>query len=209
MRKEVSTRAKEVKKMDYETLKKACEEYERQEGRASFYDVALEIVDDHPLQASIILLAVWNMNRFRFMASDSENLVDLKKAIKECKPLFERVKGKDFKGVNFGEIKGIIELIYSKLSSVYGVEYTGASKVMHLLNRDLFVMWDTDTRKEYGFYVADGTDYFNFLRLMQEKVKDIEWDVPNKTLAKAIDEYNQVTITIPKMQKRGKRKNAR
>jgi hypothetical protein len=31
--------------------------------------------------------------------------------------------------------------------------------------------------------------------------------MPNKTLAKAIDEYNQVNITIPEMQKRGKRKS--
>lgn len=192
--------------MDIETLKKACEEYKREEGRASFYDVALEIADDHPLQASIIILAVWNMNRFRFMASDTQNLVDLKKAIEECKPLSERLKGKDFKTVHFDEIKDIVEQIYSSLSKVYGVEYTGASKVMHLLNRDLFVMWDRDTRKKYGFHVADGTDYFNFLKLMQEKFKDIEWNMPNKTLAKAVDEYNQVTITIPEMQKRGKRK---
>ena len=192
--------------MDIETLKKACKEYKREEGRASFYDVALEIVDDRPLQASIIILAVWNMSRFRFMASDTKNLVDLKKAIEECKPLSERLKGKDFKTVDFDEIKDIVEQIYSSLSKVYGVEYTGASKVMHLLNRDLFVMWDTDTRKKYGFHVADGTDYFNFLKLMQEKFKDIEWNMPNKTLAKAVDEYNQVTITIPEMQKRGKRK---
>ncbi len=40
--------------MDSETLRKACEEHKKQEGRASFYDVALEIVDDHLLQASII-----------------------------------------------------------------------------------------------------------------------------------------------------------
>jgi hypothetical protein len=193
--------------MNIETLKQACEEYKNEEGRASFYDVALEIADSHPLQASIIILAVWNMNRFRFMASDSENLVALQEAIEECKLLVDRLKGKDFKTVNFDEIKDTVMKIYSKLSKVMGVEYTGASKVMHLLNRELFVMWDTDTRKKYGFHMADETDYFNFLKLMQEKVKDIEWNMPNKTLAKAIDEYNQVNITIPEMQKRGKRKS--
>lgn len=192
--------------MDFETLREACEKYKKEEGRASFYDVALEIVDDHPLQASIVILAIWNISRFRFMASDSKNLVDLKKAIEECTSLFKRLKGKDFRSVNFGEIKDTVEEIYSKLSKVYGVEYTGASKVMHLLNRDLFVMWDTGTRKEYGFYDADATDYFNFLKKMQEKFKGIVWDMPSKTLAKAVDEYNQVTISIPKMRKRKKRK---
>ena len=188
--------------MDAETLRKTCEEFKTEEGRASFYDVAIEIVDDHPLHACIIILAVWNMNRFRFMASDTQNLVDLKIAIEECKPLFEQLNGEDFKTVNFDEIRDTVELIYSKFSQINGVEYTGTSKVMHLLNRDLFVMWDRDIREEYGFYTADGTDYFNFLKLMQEKFKNIEWGMPNKTFAKAIDEYNQVTITIPKMQKR-------
>jgi len=195
--------------MDTEALTKACEEFKREEGRASFYDVALEIVDDHPLQASIIILAVWNMNRFRFMASDTQNLANLKKAIEECKPLFEKLKGKSFKTVNFDEVSDTIKQIYSKLSKVNGVEYTGASKVMHLQNRDLFVMWDTDTRNEYGFYDADANDYFNFLKLMQEKFKDIDWNMPSKTLAKAVDEYNQVTITIPKMRKRREIKKKR
>jgi hypothetical protein len=188
--------------MDAEILRKKCEEFRNEEGRASYYDVALEIVDDHPLHASLIILAVWNMSRFRFMANDTDNLVHLKNAIEESKPFFEQFKGKNFKTVNFDEIRDKVELIYSKFSQINGVEYTGTSKVLHLLNRDLFVMWDRDIREEYGFDVADGNDYFNFLKLMQEKFKDVEWDVPDKTLAKAIDEYNQVTITIPKMKKR-------
>jgi len=60
-----------VRKLDVETLKKACEEYKNEEGRASYYDVALEIVDEHPLHASIIILAVWNINRFRFTVRDT------------------------------------------------------------------------------------------------------------------------------------------
>jgi hypothetical protein len=36
---------------------------------------------------------------------------------------------------------------------------------------------------------------------------DVEWDAYDKTFAKAIDEYNQVTIPIPNMEKRyGKNK---
>ena len=199
----------EVGKMNVETLKKACQEYKRIEGRASFYDVAVEIADEFPLQASIIILAVWNTGRFRFMASDSQNLIDLQKAIEESKPLFESVKGKDFRTVKFDEIEHTVKRIYSMLSKVLGVEYTGASKVMHLLNRNLFVMWDRDTREEYGYYIADENDYFDFQKKMQEKFGGIEWSMPNKTLAKAIDEYNQVNIAIPKKQQRKKQKRRR
>jgi hypothetical protein len=194
--------------VDSEDLRKACEEFKNEEGRASFYDVALEIVDDHPLQAAVIILAVWNTGRFRFMASDSQNLVDLKKAIEECKPLLKELDGKVFKTAKFDDIENTVKTIYSKLSHVYGVEYTGASKVMHLMNSDLFVMWDNDTREEYEFYMADETDYFDFLKKMQDKFKDIEWNVPDKTFAKAIDEWNQVNISIPKRKERlrGKKK---
>jgi hypothetical protein len=44
---------------------------------------------------------------------------------------------------------------------------------------------------------------------MQEKFKDIEWNVPNKTFAKAVDEWNQVNITIPRMKERLRRKKKR
>lgn len=42
-----------------EILKQKCEEFRKVEGRASFYDIAMEIVDEHPLQASIIILAFY------------------------------------------------------------------------------------------------------------------------------------------------------
>ncbi len=199
----------EVGKMNVETLEKACQEYTRVEGRASFYDVAVEIADEFPLQASIIILAVWNTARFRFMSSDSQNLIDLQKAIEESKPLFESVKEKDFRTVNFDEIEDTVKQIYSMFSKVLGVEYTGASKVMHLFNRNLFVMWDRDTREEYGCYIADENDYFDFQKKMQEKFRGIKWIMPSKTLAKAIDEYNQVNIAIPKKEQRKKQKRRR
>ena len=188
--------------MKEETLRKACEEYKRHEGRASYYDVAVEIVDTYPLQASIIILAVWNVGRFRFYASDSQTLIDLRNAIEKCKPLFDRLERKDFKTIDFDEVQDIVKEVYATLSEVEVVKYTGASKIMHLLNRDLFVMWDKDTREEYGYYIADENDYLNFLKAMQEKFENVEWNMPNKTFAKAIDEYNQATISIPKKKKR-------
>ena len=194
-----------MNELNKENLEQACEKYPTIEGRARFYDVAVKIVDAHPLQASIILLAVWNMNRFRFMASDGRNLVNLQKALEECKPLFERVKGKDFRNVDFDEIEDAVKQIYSTLSKVKGVEYTGASKVMHLLNRDLFLMWDSDMREEYCYKnKRDENGYFDYLKQVQNKVRNIEWNMSNKTLPKAIDEFNFVNITYPRKETRKK-----
>jgi hypothetical protein len=180
--------------MDEETLKKACKRFKKEnEPKASYYDIALEIVDAYPIQASIIILATWNSGRFRYMQSDTQNLLELQKAIKECEPLFGKVKEENFKTVKFDEIGDTVKRIYSTFSKVKGVEYTGASKVMHLLNRELFVMWDDPIRNNLGYGNTD-EDYLNFLKDMQDKFKNTKWTMPKKTLAKAIDEYNEVTI---------------
>lgn len=190
--------------MDIETLKQKCKEYEIHEGRASFYNIALEIVEDHPLQASIIILATWNVSRFRFMVSNSQNLANLIDALKICQPLFESLKGNDFQRVDYDAIRPLITQIYSTFSAVKGVEYTGASKIMHILNTKLFVMWDGSIRNEYG-YNETSNGYVDFLKHMQGMFKNIAWDVPDKTLAKTVDEYNYVTISVPELEKRRKK----
>ena len=98
----------------------------------------MEIVEEHPLQACVILLATWNVSRFRFIVSDSKNLTDLIDALNKCKPLLEKLKGLKFKSVDFSEIGETVKQIYSIFSKVKGVEYTGTSKIMHLLNNELF-----------------------------------------------------------------------
>jgi hypothetical protein len=194
--------------MNKETLEKACKDYSDKEGRARFYDVAIKIADAYPLQASIIILAVWNVARFRFIPNKKygETLDKLKEAIDEGKLKFESLEGKDFRTFNFNEIGEPVKKIYSKLSEIEGVKHTGASKVMHLLNRDLFLMWDSDMRKEYGYPKANEDDYLHYLKKMQDKVKNIELTMPNKTLPKIIDEFNFMEITFQRLQERKRKR---
>lgn len=187
-----------MQKVSVEVLKKACEEFAMYDEKAGFYEVAAEIADEHPLQASILILATWNTEPFvRYFIKRRKNLSDLKEAIEKCKMLINRIKYKEFRSTNFDEIADIVKEIYITLSRIEGVRYTGATKVMHLLHRDLFVMWDDRIRRHYGCdESADG--YLRFLKTMQAMFKDVEWSDPNKPLTKAIDEYNFVTITLRK-----------
>lgn len=187
--------------INIKTLKEMCKEFRKIEGRASFYDIAIEIVDSHPLQAVIIILATWNVGRFRFMVSNPQNLIDLKNALEKYKPLFKKVKSGDFQTVNFDKIGKTVKQIYSLLSKVKGVEYTGASKIMHLLNPNLFVMRDNGIRKKYKVEV-NPKDFLEFQKLMQKLFGNIKWDEPTKALPKAIDEYNYVKYTFPELKKR-------
>lgn len=181
-----------------EELKQKCKEFEEREGRARFFNLAVESVDKYPIQASVIILATWNASRFRYMLSDPQNLKNLEEAIVETMPLFDKLEGQELKGADFDGIKDVVKKIYDIFSSVKGVEYTGGSKVMHLLGRDLFVMWDRYIRDHYGFGTSS-EEYFKFQEKMQHDFRNISWEVQGKPLAKAIDEYNYVTITLPKL----------
>ncbi len=182
--------------MDENSLKRGSEEYERLYGGAGYYDIALEIADTYPIQASIIILATWNTGRFRYLlANNARNLANLRSAIKECKSWFEEVRNEEFQMANFDAIGDVVRRIYSRLSKVKGVEYTGGSKVMHLLNPRLFLIWDAAMRKHYGYDGTDANDYLEYHKRLQRDVRSIKWHSRAKTLPKAIDEYNYITIT--------------
>ena len=89
--------------------------------------------------------------------------------------------------------------------------YTGASKIMHLRNPKVFLMWDTKIRGKRGYNIKgeDGDAYVDFLKKIQNSFSKIFHDIDkmllegknkNKTITKAIDEYNYVTITKSRKQ---------
>jgi hypothetical protein len=113
----------------------------------------------------------------------------------------------------------LIAETYDKLRTVRRVGPTTASKILHVLNPALFVMWDTAIRKHYsallGKKLSGGEDYVAFLGHMQKLGQSVARDLssqqvftenvetrlsrqlgydPPLTLAKLLDEYNWVTI---------------
>ncbi|MBU4502863.1 MAG: hypothetical protein KKA79_09785, partial [Nanoarchaeota archaeon] len=165
------------------------------------------------IEAYIILLATWNIGTFRFALKNFE-INGFKEKIKKVSPYFNKMEGERFQTINFDEYKEDIKKIFKTLSQIGVVKYTGASKLMHLKNRDVFIMWDDYIRggkaqKYYdklrivknGFwkfkrYEKDAESYFQFLKDMQDRFKNINFSHPKKTFAKAIDEFNYVNITL-------------
>jgi hypothetical protein len=73
------------------------------------------------------------------------------------------------------------------------VDQTGASKIMHFKQPELFVMWDTAIRRHYRVpTVCTAEDYVEFLRCMRRTFGHLAWMPKDRTFAKAIDEYNFV-----------------
>ena len=131
--------------------------------------MALKLIDGgFEIEAYILFLSTWNFAAFKFAVKNFD-LIGFRGAITECKELLMEAYGKEFRQADFDKISPVVEKAYDKLSSRRGIGYTGASKVLHLMNKRLFIMWDKSIREEYGFKNGDSRDYVNFLKKMQEK----------------------------------------
>ena len=207
----------------------ATKKFDEIEKRGSFYNMAVDLIKSHfEIEAYFLILATWNFAAFRYAVKDFDiNL--FKEKIVELNAHFERFRDETFRTINFERYKDDIKKIYDVLSSFAGVKYTGASKIMHLKNRAVFVMWDGYMKRDKPRKYYDKLDivqkgdwkvrkygdsaigYIRFLMDMQSKFKSISFQEDNKTFAKAIDEFNYVKITIPiqNMEKEEKNKKGR
>jgi hypothetical protein len=185
------------------------------EGRGSFYNMAISLINNNfEMEAYFLILATWNSGCFS-KVSGGFDIIGFKEKIEELNPYFDPLRNEDFRTINFDKYEDNITKIFTTLSSIEGVKFTGASKIMHLKNRSVFVMWDGYIRREKAKkyydkleivkkgdrkikkYSKDSEGYFQFLKDMQERFKDINFQSNEKTFAKAIDEFNYVNITRP------------
>lgn len=198
-----------------EDFVEATRRFDVLEKRGSFYNMAVNLMNSNfEIEAYFLILATWNFAVFRYAVKDFD-IHAFRDKIRELDPYFVQLDGKEFRSIDFKNYEDNITRIFEDLSSIEGVKYTGASKLMHLRNRNVFVMWDgyikgnkskryynkldivRSGRWEVVEYGNDGQGYLRFLIDMQEKFKNIHFQGSNKTFAKAIDEFNYVNITLP------------
>jgi len=166
----------------------------RKDLRGEIYPICLDLVKKGlEIEAYLLFLSTWNFAAFRYVMTTFD-LGEFKKTLKKIEPLHRRLRRMKFKTANFDKHEAEIKTIYSELAAIDGIKMTGAPKLMHLKNPELFVMWDNRIRTYYGFRKGDAKDYINFLKLMQEKFKNQK---PRKgeTLARTVDVININRIT--------------
>ena len=152
----------------------------------------------------------------RVVGREGLNWRGLGERLRSSEKDFGNLREERFQIIDFekDEISDSITTIYGKLDPL---EYLGSpttiSKTLHLLNPEIFVMWDSEIRKKYrhkNSRIRDNSEgYIEFLKETQKLVRDalndrkkevgkgldeIEKEIRNKykniTLAKIIDEYN-------------------
>jgi hypothetical protein len=196
--------------------------------RSKIYYRALNLVDaGFVVEAHILLLATWNFARFRYVTMNFD-LVTYETLLQEISQDIRLLSDKSFETVDFTKYRTTIIDVFNKLAAIRGIEYTGASKILHLLNRRVFVMWDSaiagwhSPKKDYAKldvvrsgawappnypFGHSGAGYYDFLKYCKQRFQGLCSPNPNKTFAKCIDEFNFCTITkrLPKAEKKKKR----
>ena len=110
-----------------------------EEVRDKVYEWSLELINEGKiLQGLILMLSTWNFNRFRRYMTQFK-LDEFEEALKECD--FSYFKDKTFEIIDFDSpaVKERVIDIYQRLSIFKGVEFTGASKVIHFISPNLFL----------------------------------------------------------------------
>jgi hypothetical protein len=164
----------------------------REDLRDEIYWWSLELVEKgFRVQGIFLLLATWNFAYFRYHMTEFD-LYSFKAVLDSCD--FDFFINKSFESIDLSDqaISEKIKSIYKKLSDFDGIRYVGASKVMHLLNAHLFVMWD---KKIIDHYRAKTTPdgYLDFMRKMQKMYRDAEFKnlrTDGVTIPRAIDICN-------------------
>lgn len=188
-------------------------EFDKRTERTDFFKLAKNLLNKgFEKEAFLLLLATWNFAGFRFAVKDFD-INKFESTLDELEPYFLKLERLNINTINFEKYAENIKKIYETLSKIKGIAHTGASKLMHLKNPQLFIMWDAYIRgnkpKEiYNYlngtkvvfkfkrYSTSSDGYYEFLKDMQNKFKNIKLK-GKKSLAKAIDEYNYMNITVP------------
>lgn len=140
----------------------------------------------------------------------------LGETLRKLEKEFAKLRGKRFLNIKFNDenVSSAIKNIYRKIDLIPQLGgRTCEPKILHLLNPEIFVMWDEAIEKNYkrkNSRIRDSPEgYLEFLKEAQKELREaledhqketgkgldeieeeIQHKYKNKTLARIIDEYN-------------------
>jgi hypothetical protein len=181
------------------------------EPRAFCYDLALRmikkdkgeiVVNNETVNGIFLLLLTWNFAAPITKTLDQEKIRGL---LDKNKTRIDKLKNLTI--CTFEEhYKSDVGVLFENFRKIFG--QTGASKALSLINPKLFVMWDTEIRKEikrkYIKGIGNGETaekYIIYLFGVKKIIHDYNLcsKITNKNeIAKKFDEYNYVKIVLEK-----------
>ncbi len=200
-------------------IDKAIVHYNTYERRATFFDLSRKLIEKElNIAGYILLLAIWNFASFRYVTKTFD-LSGFEKTMKNLEIYFKVFKKRNIDSISYKLFTNEITIIFNNLSNIQGIGYTGASKLMHLINPNVFIMWDSYIRGEKsGRFYENCTSYYRKKKDEKNNVKkykktsegyieflcDMKLLFENNNLkrdgilpTKIIDVFNYVNITLP------------
>lgn len=223
--------------MRFEEFRKRAEEFEKKYWLSEcIYFKALENLEDvqenlnkleqaHVEEIIRLFLVNWAGMRRTVKRGDTE-WSKLTERLRNSDEFFQklRISHNSFSEIVFGEeIVSTIKRVYES-AKVKNIGSTAISKILHLLNPELFVVWDDKIRTKYDVR-GSANGYVEFLKKMQKEINEALLEeaknkgcsrdevarriceelpskklgrefVRKKSLAKLIDEYNWILCHI-------------
>lgn len=176
---------------------------------------SLSKIGDSEVIKIIDFLVEWKCRGLVSSRSENRNKMSIQvKGIKEIlrslNNEFKKLQGYTLRDIPLEneDIENTIVKIYEKVNSVKWIGPTAASKIMHVIDPYLFMMWDVAIRskkKGYGYENGTSNQYMKFMKKMQFiairlktnwEEKEIEIPIKKRrTLPKLMDEANYMWIT--------------
>ncbi|MCK4352664.1 hypothetical protein KAW65_04575 [candidate division WOR-3 bacterium] len=230
---------------DPDRLLEACKRYHNEvEKRGIAYAVSKYIISKEPsnynyILASIkLILITWNAVRFQRLKKRVQIKIDdnILGAYKYCEKDLNKLKEEKLESIDLNVYGEKIKKVFKSFSEKKSIGYTGASKALHLINPELFMMRDDSITKAYHILspnyrkrkIKHEESYLEFMEVSQRIAKELlkktskeeiwkkHWDSMDKefmrafyykeTLPKMMDEYNYVKITKADIKKTRKKK---
>jgi len=202
-------------KMEFENFVKVVKKFEEEDGFADVLYLEairkLQKVREDPLELDESIarriirpfLASWG-RMGRNIEREDFDWCRLVEAIGNQKENLGKLKKETLLGIQFDKVANVISKIYDGIR-VKHLGPTGTSKILHLLNPEVFVMWDDDIRKKISKrpFSGNSNGYLNFLKWIQSElakatkghtIEEIRHKIngeyiDTKTLAKLADEF--------------------
>jgi hypothetical protein len=181
-----------------------CNKFHESEPRDIAYVVSASIVSKDPgdinfiLAGAKIIIMTWNVASYQKLRRDVKLRLekDIVDAYEESREDLKSFRGRRLENIDLDDnnIKDAIKNIFLNFSTKTSIGSTGASKILHLINPHVFMMWDARIREAYhtlhvghGLYGKNqkiAECYLEFLKQSQEIIKTLLHNISEDDLWK-------------------------
>ena len=166
-----------------------CKKFHELELRDIAYVVSWSLVARNPDDQSFVLasakliIITWNIVQFQKLKTDIKLKLedDILDAYNRSRDIFKKLRDKRLWELDLDDdkLKNDIKYIFHAFSSKKSIGITGASKILHILNPYVFMMWDREIRQAYHLLhnkdheIGDEKCYLEFLKQSQMILKTL------------------------------------